>query len=246
MELESIISRVTQEVLCQLNGGTAALTPKKVISSIEHSLLNPDQTRDSVAKGCEDALKYGFANVVITPYYVPMAADMLKGSGVGVCTAVGFPHAAASTAAKLAEIEQGLINGATEFDICPSYVAMKSGEYDFVAKEIEMMLAAVRGKAFSKIIYEQGLFNDSEKQILLKIIKNSGAPGVKIANTLTGKKALEEDVKFVRSIVGEDIAVKIDGGIRTYERACQILSSGATRIGLSASVAVAKEALGEK
>lgn len=246
MELQDIIARVTKEVVAQLNGGTAQLTPRKVISSIEHSLLNPDQTRDSIVKGCEDARTYGFANVCVTPYFVPMAAELLKGSGVAVCTTVGFPHAAASTVAKLAEIEQGLINGATEFDICPSYVAVKSGEYDFVAKEIDMMLKATKGKAFAKIIYEQALFNDSEKQILLKIIRDSGAEGLKIANTLTGKKALEEDVKFVRSIVGSEIAIKIDGGIRSYERACQILSSGATRMGLSASVAVAKEALGQK
>ncbi len=246
MELQNIIERVTAEVLAQLQGGTAQLTPKKVISSIEHSLLNPDQTRDSIIKGCEDAKTYGFANVCVTPYFVPMAAKMLQGTGVAVCAPVGFPHAAASTTAKIAEIKQCLMDGATEFDICPNYVAVKSGEYDFVAKEIELMLNEVGDRAFAKIIYEQGLFNDSEKQILLKIIKNSGAKGLKIANTLTGKKALEEDVKFVRSIVGNEIGIKIDGGIRSYERACQILNSGATRMGLSASVAVAKEALGIK
>lgn len=246
MELANIISRVTEEVVAQMNKKTCQITPEQVISSIEHSLLNPDQTRDSVIIGCEDAKKYGFANVVITPYFVPMAAKILSGTGVGVCTAVGFPHAAAGTAAKLAEIKQAILSGATELDVCPNYVAIKSGEYDFVAKEMDMMLKEAGDKVLVKIIYEQGLFTDAEKSIVLKIIKNSGAKFLKIANTLTGKKAMEEDVQFVRSIVGKNMGIKIDGGIRSYERACQILASGADRIGLSASVAVAKEALEKK
>ena len=111
---------------------------------------------------------------------------------------------------------------------------------------MDMMLKEAGDKVLVKIIYEQVLFTDAEKSIVLKIIKNSGAKFLKIANTLTGKKAMEEDVQFVRSIVGKNMGIKIDGGIRSYERACQILASGADRIGLSASVAVAKEALEKK
>jgi deoxyribose-phosphate aldolase len=125
-------------------------------------------------------------------------------------------------------------------------LAIKSGEIADARAELEEMSAAAAGKAKIKAIYEQSLYNDGEKAVVLDLIRSCGCGYVKISNALTGKPAREEDVRFVRGIVGRSVGIKIDGGIKTLQRAMEVLQSGADRIGLSASVSVAKEALSKQ
>lgn len=245
MDIENIIARVTDEVYAQLaQSGLAQPVQSKsngalaLAGSIEHSLLNPDTSADVIRKGCEDAKKYGFANICVSPYYVGMAAELLKGSGVAVCAPVGFPHGAASTKAKCADIREAIMNGATELDLSLMIVAIKSGDYDYVKKDLYEMVSVVGGRAKIKAIYEQGLLSDEEKEKSLKIALASGAEYIKISNALTGKKACMDDVKYVRSIVGNKIGIKIDGGIKDPVTAQKLLDAGANRLGCSASVKI--------
>lgn len=256
MNIETIIENVKAQIELELKKPESVgliepydsinkiiIDKTEVPSHIEHSLLNPDISKIKIAEECFNAKKYGFANVCVSPYYVSLAAEILRGSSVAVCAPVGFPHGAASTAAKVCEIREATKNGATELDVALNILAIKSGEIADARFDLEQMIATASGKAKIKAIHEQSLFNEDEKRIVLNMIKTTGCDYVKISNALTGKAALEEDVFFVRNIIGRNVGIKIDGGIKTLKRAMEILQSGADRIGLSASVAVANEAM---
>ncbi len=245
MELSGIIAKVSKEVLAQLDGKTAAITPKEVIADISCSMLNPDVSRDEVIFACEEAKKYGLHAVSVFPYYVPMTAKLLSGSGIKTVTVCGYMHSAQSLNSKLCEIREAIVNGACEADVYPSFSALKSGEYDYVEKELAAMLAEANGMIKLKIVYEQGLLSDSEKQIMLKIIKNSGAERVKISNTLFKKDALPEDVKFAKKYLGEDAEIEINGEIKTFKRAKELIAAGACVIEPTLPFEVVKEALKE-
>ncbi|MCL2671702.1 MAG: deoxyribose-phosphate aldolase [Clostridiales bacterium] len=205
---------------------------------IEHSLLNPDTKQGTILAGCDDALRYGFANVCVTPYFVNPAAQRLSGSRVLVSAPVGFPHGAASLQSKLAEIRWCIQNGAKELDLALNMVAAKSGQWDAVHRELCEMLATANGRAVCKAIYEQGLYSEDEKKRVLDAIERARAPFLKISNALTGKKADPEDVRFVRAQIGARIGIKIDGGIKTAQTIRDLLAAGAQRFGCSASVAI--------
>ena len=237
MVREAVSSLVTKDTLdCR------GIQPSSIPGMLEHSLLNTDATKSLIEKGCQEARKYRFANVVVAPYYVPMAVELLKGSAIKVCTAVGFPYGAATTAGKVAEIKEALINGAEEIDVAMCYNAIKSGDIEYAVRDLISCVDAARHQATIKAIYEQGIYTEEEKRQALLIIKKSGADFVKISNVTSGKKACVEDVQFVRSIVGNHVGIKIDGGIRSIARCCELLAAGANRLGVSASVALAEEA----
>ncbi len=242
MDIDKIIARVTEQVLSELEDKgdlkNKFSTPlEDVPGKFEHSLLNPDTTLDKIIKGCAEARQYRLANVCVTPYLVPFAAEQLRDSGVAVCSVTGFPQAAQSTASKIAEIRECIAAGATEMDI-----AIKSGRMDDARKDLDLMVAANNGRIKLKAIYEQGVYSDEEKEKALLMIRSSGVDFVKISNALTGKKAAEEDCRFVRGIIGRGIGIKIDGGVKTLEKALSLFESGATRIGLTAALAICDEA----
>jgi deoxyribose-phosphate aldolase len=241
MNINEIVKKVTDEVCSQMESAKSAAPTCEnaaLAATIEHSILNPDMTREKIVKECALAKQYRFANVCVTPYFVYEAAQALKLCNVGICAPVGFPHGAASTAAKLCEIKECVANGATELDVQLNIVAIKSGEYEEARRELKAMVDAAGFGVKVKAIYEQSLFTDEEKQKTLEIIKEVGPDYVKISNALSGKAACVQDVAFVRGIVGPSIKIKIDGGIKSAEKAREILASGADRIGCSASVAI--------
>ena len=150
-------------------------------------------------------------------------------------------HGAASTAAKICEIKECVANGATELDVALNIVAIKSGEFDEARRDLKAMVEAAGFGVKVKAIFEQSLLTDEEKKKTLQVIQDVGPAYVKISNALSGKAACVEDVAFVRGIVGNAVRIKIDGGIKTASKAREILSSGADRIGCSASVAIVSE-----
>jgi len=246
MDVEKIIAQVTQKVMAQLSGSEPMDLPVdlgEVAGRFEHSLLNPDLSMERIVAGCMEAKKYRFANICVTPYLVSTAANCLQNSGIKVCSAVAFPHGAASTAAKVAEIRECTEAGADELDVSLNLVAVKSGRMDDARRDLDAMVQAARGRVKLKAIYEQGLYTPEEKEKVLLMIKSSGVEFLKISNFLSGKKAAPEDVRFVRGIVGRGVGIKIDGGVKTLETAMSLFGAGADRIGLTAGPAIAEEAL---
>ncbi|MCL2695279.1 MAG: deoxyribose-phosphate aldolase [Clostridiales bacterium] len=226
-------------VTCHLSTENPVAAPFAYLApTIEHSLLNPDITREKVIAGCGDAVKYGFANVCVTPWLVVDAVQRVSGSSVLISAPVGFPHAAASLAAKSAEIRYCVQSGARELDLSLNIVAARSGQWDVVYRELCEMLNVAGDRVVCKAIYEQGLYSDEEKKRVLDVIERSRAPYLKISNALTGKKAEAEDVRFVRAQIGTRIGIKIDGGIATPQKILELQAAGAQRFGCSASVAI--------
>ena len=242
MDLEAMIARVTKEVLFALNEQPSVTSGKEVAHTIEHSVLNPDMTEERIKKACSEAKECGLANVCVSPYFVSLAADCLAGSTVKVCTAVGFPHGAASAAAKTAEVREAIKNGAQELDITMNILSIKSGKGEDALRELAELVDIARGRAAVKAIYEQSLYSEAEKLEALRIAKVSGAAYIKISNALSGKKAEAEDVRFVRGIVGEEIGIKIDGGINDAAKILELMQAGANRFGCSKSVQIVKGA----
>ncbi len=246
IDVKEIVERVTKEVYARIgSAGIQSLTSPQlsysmtdIASAIEHSLLNPDMTREKMLKGCADVKKYRFGNVCATPFLAADAAEALAGTGIPVCVPIGFPHAAASTAAKVTEIREAIMNGAGELDVSLNIVAIKSGDLDAAKKDLDAMMSAAGGRAKVKAIYEQGLYTEEEKVKALLLAKQAGVDYIKISNALTGKKAVVEDVKYVRSIIGKGIGIKIDGGVKDAATVCALLAAGANRVGASASVQI--------
>jgi len=245
LDIEAIVAKVTGEVLARIGkeqGGEVNTQGKDngadVAGTIEHSVMNPDTTSDKIVKACREARECRMANVCVSPYYVSLAAEQLRGSGIKVCTAVGFPHGAASTAAKVAETREAIKNGAEELDVAMNILAIKNGEIDEAVRDLKEVVNIARGRAIVKAIYEQSLFTDAEKPVALGVAKTAGADYVKISNALSGKKATVEDVKFVRGILGSGMGIKIDGGISDAATVRSLMAAGAQRFGCSKSVQI--------
>lgn len=247
MDMEAIKAAVTQEVYRyfreQAHSGLPTVGARDVIGHLEHSLLNPDTTEDTIRKGCALARKYAIAGICVAPYYVPLAKELLQGSPVKVGTAIGFPHGCMSQAAKLAELKNCIENGAEEIDVALNMLAIKSGRLMQAQKELEELLLAAQGKATIKAVFERSVYTDDEKRQVLVMLRNSGVEFIKIQNMLSGHGARVEDVQLAASILGRMVKIKIDGGIKTLAQAQSLLDAGAERLGLTATEKIAQEAL---
>ncbi len=206
---------------------------------IDHTLLKPDATSDKIAQLCFEAKKYHFASVCVNPTHVKLCADLLKGSGVKVCTVIGFPLGATSPEVKAYETRNALDNGATEIDMVINIGAVKAGDNELVARDIRGVVEVGHAAgALVKVIIETALLTDEEKVIACLLAKEAGADFVKTSTGFSGGGATVHDIALMRKTVGPDIGVKASGGIHTHEDAEAMLAAGATRIGASAGVKI--------
>jgi deoxyribose-phosphate aldolase len=213
----------------------------KIAGLIDHTALKPDTTREQIRVLCKEAIEYEFASVCVNPCYVELCSELLKDYRIKVCTVIGFPLGATTTAAKVAEADEAVKNGATEVDMVINVGAIKSGEFDFVKSDIAAVVQAVKGKALVKVILETCLLTEEEKVRSCKICKEAGADFVKTSTGFSSGGATVEDIKLMRSIVKPNLGVKASGGIRDYKTAKDMVDAGASRIGASASIAIVSE-----
>lgn len=215
------------------------LPDKNIAGYIDHTLLKPDATPAEVITLCEEARKFNFASVCINPGYVPLAAELLKGSRVKVCTVVGFPLGSTTTEVKRFETEQAIQNGATEIDMVINVGRLKQGEYGYVFNDVQQVVLAAKNKrVLTKVILETSLLTDEEKVKACMICKDAGANFVKTSTGFSKGGATVGDIALMRMVVGSTLGVKASGGIRTREDADAMIASGADRIGASASVKI--------
>ena len=219
--------------------------PTQIAAIIDHTLLRPDATEDEIGTLCAEAKQYGFASVCINPSYVRFAARQLEGSGVKVCTVIGFPLGATTTSDKIQETQRAIEGGATEIDMVINIGALKDREDQFVERQIASVVhEAHRSGALCKVIIETALLTDDEKERVCRYAARAGADFVKTSTGFSRWGAKVEDVALMRRIVGPKIGVKASGGIRTLSDALAMIEAGATRIGASSGVAIVEEALG--
>ena len=221
----------------QLDAGFAGL--------IDHTLLKPEASRDEIRKLCQEASRFGFASVCIHPWYVPLAAELLRGTKVKVCTVIGFPLGATLPQVKMYEAEQAIKLGAQEIDMVINIGALKSGQDDVVESDIRGVVeASHRGGAICKVILETALLTVDEKVRALIACKKAGADFVKTSTGFSTAGATAEDVALMRAVVGSEIGVKAAGGVRSFDDLKKMVCAGATRIGASASVKIMEQAGG--
>jgi deoxyribose-phosphate aldolase len=210
---------------------------------IDHTLLKPDASHDQIAQLCYEARKYSFASVCINPTNVKLCAELLKDSGVPVCTVVGFPLGATPTEVKVFEAQQAIRDGASEVDMVINVGALKSKDYELAERDIASIARVCHaGNAILKVIIEAALLSDEEKVIACQLAKVAGADFVKTSTGFGPGGATLEDVALMRRVVGPSMGVKAAGGIRSYADAQKMIAAGASRIGASASVKIMQEA----
>ena len=204
---------------------------------IDHTNLKPTATRADVEKLCAEAREHGFASVCVHPCNLPLCRTLLAGSGVGLCTVIGFPLGQNTTDVKVAEAEDAYALGCDEFDMVINVGRLKDGDTDFVRNEIAAVVAAAKGKTV-KVIIETGLLTDEEKALATRLSCEAGAHFVKTCTGFSAGVATVEDIRIMKANITEGVSLKASAGIRTYEDAMALIEAGADRIGTSAGVAI--------
>lgn len=211
----------------------------KLAAAIDHTVLKPDSTLEHVHALCHEAVTYGFASVCILPWHVADASRLLAGSSVAVCTVVGFPLGASTTAAKVAEAVDALANGAREIDMVASITALKSRQYDRLQHDITQVVSAVHDRGgIVKVIIETCLLSDDEKRRMCEVVSSAAADFIKTSTGFSTGGATLEDVRLLRQHVAPSVHVKASGGIRDTQTAIAMLNAGATRLGTSSGVGI--------
>lgn len=205
---------------------------------IDHTLLKPEATKAGIEKLCKEALEYNFASVCVNPTNVELAAKLLKGSEVKVCTVIGFPLGANTSEVKAFETKDAIAKGAQEVDMVINIGRLKDKDYEYVKNDIKAVVDAADRKALTKVIIETCLLTDEEKIKVCKLAKEAGADFVKTSTGFSTGGAIPEDIKLMRKAVGPELGVKASGGVRSIADAEAVINNGATRIGASASIAI--------
>jgi deoxyribose-phosphate aldolase len=214
-------------------------------SLIDHTLLKPEATDEDIKKLCEEAARYRFASVCVNPTWVRAAVCNLQGTGVPVCTVIGFPLGATLSDVKAYEARRAIFDGAREVDMVINVGALRSGDDCLVEHDIRVVVeAAHEYNAICKVIIETALLNDDEKVRACRAAKQAGADFVKTSTGFSKGGATVADIALMRRTVGSDLGVKASGGVKGLDDARKLVEAGATRIGASVGVKIAQEAAG--
>jgi deoxyribose-phosphate aldolase len=225
--------------------GAESEAAREVARYIDHTLLKPDATRDEILKVCEEGVRFGFASVCINPIWVRDAACALRGSGVKVCTVIGFPLGANEPDTKAYEARRAIFDGASELDMVINIGALKSGDHDLVSRDIRGVVQVAHEVGYiCKVIIETALLTDDEKVSACLIAKEAGADFVKTSTGFSKGGATAADVALMRRAVGGQMGVKASGGVRDLKQAQEMIHAGATRIGASVGVKIIQEIVG--
>jgi len=211
---------------------SVAYSYSDIAKMIDHSLLNPALTMPELEAGCQLALQYNVASVCILPYDAARCAALLAGSTVQPSTTIGFPHGGHTTAVKLAEVEQALQDGATELDMVINISQARSGQWDYVEREIRLLAEATHAAgAKIKVIFENAYHDDAAKIRLCEICGGIGVDWVKTSTGYASSGATLFDLVLMRRHSPPSVQVKAAGGIRTLDALLEIRTLGVTRVG---------------
>lgn len=211
---------------------------RDILSKCDHTLLAQGASFAQIRDLCDDAVKYGTASVCIPQCYVKQAKEYVKDK-MKICTVIGFPNGNSTTASKVFETEDAVRNGADEIDMVINIGMLKAGEYDYVLDEIKAVKKACGGKIL-KVIIETCLLERDEKIKMCEIVTEAGADFIKTSTGFSTAGATFEDVELFAAHVGGNVKIKAAGGISSIEDAEKFISLGASRLGTSRIVKIAK------
>jgi deoxyribose-phosphate aldolase len=229
-----------------------------IVASIDHAVLQPTQTDADLRAACKLCIEVGTASVCVKPSMVPLAAELLAGSPVVPSTVIGFPHGGTTTGAKVRETEIACRDGAKEVDMVVNIGRVLAGDWPSVLEDIQAVVqTATTYGAITKVIFETGLVPSDDLKI--RLCELSEAAGAAFVKTSTGfgmiksesggliaTGATEHDIMLMRRTCSPNVQVKASGGIRSFEDAQKFIALGATRLGTSATEAIAAGQRGEQ
>lgn len=207
---------------------------------IDHTVLKADTPLETVKRICDEAMEYGFASVCINPCHVAYCADYLKDSDVNVCTVIGFPLGANTSAVKAFETKDAIANGGDEIDMVMNIGALKDKNYDLVRDDVKAVVEAANG-TLVKVILETCLLTEDEIKKACELCVEAKADYVKTSTGFSTRGATIEDVRIMKEAVHGKAKVKAAGGVRTPEDMVKIVAAGADRIGTSAGCSLVKK-----
>ena len=207
---------------------------------IDHTVLKADTPLETIKRICDEAMEYGFASVCINPCHVAYCADYLKDSDVNVCTVIGFPLGANTSAVKAFETKDEIANGADEIDMVMNIGALKDKNYDLVRDDVKAVVEAANG-TLVKVILETCLLTEDEIKKACELCVEAKADYVKTSTGFSTRGATIEDVRIMKEAVHGKAKVKAAGGVRTPEDMVKIVAAGADRIGTSAGCSLVKK-----
>jgi len=213
------------------------LDKETLVKMIDHTELSAHSGEKKIANLCSEARSFGFLAVCINGGYTRYAFEKLQGSGVLVCTVVGFPLGAGTPTAKAFEAAEAVKNGAAEIDMVVNVGALRDKRLDFVHDDIRAVVDA-SGPALVKVILETCFLTDEEIIAGCRLSVEAGAKFVKTSTGFGAFGAFPDHVRLMRQAVGPDIGVKASGGIRNFKDAWRLIRAGASRLGVSSSVAI--------
>lgn len=211
---------------------------KEILSKCDHTLLAQTATKSEIFALCDDGVKYGVASVCIPPCYVKDAAEYLGGK-LPVCTVIGFPNGNVTTAVKVFETKEAVENGASEIDMVINIGFLRDKRFIDVENEIKAVRSACEGEIL-KVIIETCLLTDDEKVLMCQIVASAGADYIKTSTGFSKSGATFDDVKLFADNVPEGLKIKAAGGISSLEDAEKFINLGASRLGTSRIVKIAK------
>ena len=210
-----------------------------IFKTVDHTLLTQTATWEEIRQICEDGITYGTASVCIPPSYVRQAKEYV-GDKLSICTVIGFPNGYMTTAVKEFETKDALQNGADEIDMVINLGWVKDGKFDWIEQEIRTLKKACDTKIL-KVIIETCLLTEEEKIKLCEVVTNSGADFIKTSTGFSKAGATFEDIALFKAHVGKEVKIKAAGGIASFEDAKKFISLGASRLGTSRIVKLAKK-----
>jgi deoxyribose-phosphate aldolase len=216
------------------------LTPAELPKYIDHTLLNPEAKPGDIVKLCAEAMEYSFFSVCVNSANVAQCIKLLDGSGVKVCSVVGFPLGAMVTRAKAYETAAAIEDGAGEIDMVMNIGAMKAGNLKLVEEDMAAIRKACGSAVLLKVIIETCLLTTEEIIKACEIAKNAGLDFVKTSTGFSTAGATQEHVVLMRKTVGPAMGVKAAGGVRTFDDAVAMINAGANRLGTSGGVSIIK------
>jgi deoxyribose-phosphate aldolase len=241
MDIDAIVKQVTEEVCSRLSerdksADYGKYPPSSMGKYIDHTILRANAREEDVKRFCDEAKKYNFASVCVNSGYIKFVAKNLEGSGVKACSVIGFPLGQTVPEVKAFEAVKAIEDGAQEVDMVINIGAIKNNDWKLVARDIEGVVAAAKGRAIVKVILETCLLTDEEKVKACAVSKLKGADFVKTSSGFSSGGATLDDIKLMRQTVGPDLGVKASTGVKTYTDAVNFIEAGATRLGTSSGI----------
>lgn len=211
---------------------------KEIYSTVDHTLLKQASTWEEIKEICDDAMAYGTASVCIPPSFVKRAKDYV-GDKMAVCTVIGFPNGYCTTAVKEFETKDAIANGADEIDMVINIGDLRAGDTDKVLDEIKTLKAACGGRIL-KVIVETCLLTEEEKITMCRLVTEGGADYIKTSTGFSTSGATFADVELFARHIGPDVKIKAAGGISSFDDAIRFIELGASRLGTSRIIKLAK------